>query len=112
MGHLDIAELKQIVEIAMDQEVASFAVDADLYADLGMDSMGAVALVVEVQRRFRVRIRDEDMPSLRTPAALLSYVNGRLALALPVNQPDQQIPATSEDTLHDEHGLLRRDEPS
>lgn len=81
MRTLDLDELRQIVEIAMDQEVAEFGMDMDLYEDIGMDSMGAVAMVVEIQRRFRVRLKDEEVPDLRTPRSLLLRINSSLTSA-------------------------------
>jgi acyl carrier protein len=72
---MDLNDLKQIIEIAMDQEVPVLDMNVDLYETLGMDSIGAVAMVVEIQRHFRVRIKDEDVPNLRTPTLLLQYVN-------------------------------------
>lgn len=79
MQAMNLETLKQLVEVAMDQEVKTLGADTDLYGELGMDSMGAVALVVEIQRRFHVRIQDEDMPQLRTPALMLDYINRRAA---------------------------------
>lgn len=57
-------EIKQIVEIALDREVSDFAMDAHFYETYDMDSLGAVALVVEVQKRCDIRIPDERMPEV------------------------------------------------
>lgn len=57
-------EIQEIVEIALDRDVDDFDMEKHLYYDYEMDSLGAVALVVEVQKRFGVRIPDERMPEV------------------------------------------------
>lgn len=79
MQTLDILVLKSILEVAMDQELPSIAPETHFYDDLGMDSMGAVAMVVEIQRRLGVRIPDEEVPSLQTAESLIRSVNSRLS---------------------------------
>lgn len=59
-------DIKEIIEIALDRELDDFAMNAHLYETYGMDSLGAVALVVEVQKRYDVRIPDEQMPDILT----------------------------------------------
>ena len=74
MADIDIAEIKEIVEIALDRELDEFSMDANFYEDYAMDSLGAVALVVEVQKRCDVRIPDERMPEARTGAQLKAII--------------------------------------
>lgn len=71
---LAIAAIKEIVEYALDRELAEFSMTADFYEQYMMDSLGAVALVVEVQKRCDVRIPDERMPQVRTGAQLAAIV--------------------------------------
>lgn len=84
MATLDIEGLRQVIAIAMDKEVSQLDIDVDLYNELGMDSIGAVAMIVEIQRRYKIRIKEEDIPHLRTPALLLQYVNKALQEQLSV----------------------------
>ncbi|MES2670131.1 MAG: acyl carrier protein [Pseudomonadota bacterium] len=74
MTGINIAEIKEIVEIALDRELDEFSMDADFYEVYSMDSLGAVALVVEVQKRFDVRIPDESMPNVRTGDRLKAII--------------------------------------
>lgn len=74
MNMPDMQELKEVIEIALDREVAQFGPDTHLYEELGMDSIGAVAMVVEIQRRFRVRIDEAAIPHLLTPRALIDHI--------------------------------------
>lgn len=74
MTAISIGEIKEIVEIALDRELDEFSMEANFYEDYAMDSLGAVALVVEVQKRFDVRIPDESMPSARTGLQLKTII--------------------------------------
>ena len=74
MADISIGEIKEVVEIALDRELDEFSMDANFYEDYAMDSLGAVALVVEVQNRYDVRIPDERMPEVRTGAQLKAIV--------------------------------------
>lgn len=81
MRTLDLQGLKQVIELAMDREVPAIELDADLYTDIGMDSIGAVAMIVEIQRRCQFRINEADVPVLRTPRLLLDHISIGASLA-------------------------------
>jgi acyl carrier protein len=66
MVEIGTNEIKEIVEIALDRELDAFSMNASFYEDYAMDSLGAVALVVEVQKRYDVRVPDERMPEIHT----------------------------------------------
>ena len=70
MTAISIGEIKEIVEIALDRELDEFSMEANFYEDYAMDSLG----VVEVQKRFDVRIPDESMPSARTGLQLKTII--------------------------------------
>lgn len=59
-------QIQEIVEYALDRELDAFSMTADFYEEYMMDSLGAVALVVEVQKRYDVRLPDARMPEVRT----------------------------------------------
>lgn len=48
--------------------------DADFYEDLGIDSLMAVAMAVELQRTFRVRIPESKMGELRSLRAVAAFI--------------------------------------
>lgn len=74
MTDISIGDIKEIVEIALDRELDEFSMEANFYEAYSMDSLGAVALVVEVQKRFDVRIPDETMPNVRTGEQLKATI--------------------------------------
>ncbi len=50
--------------------------DMDLVADLGIDSLKALRLLVELEDRFDVEINDEDATRISTVGDVLDYVAG------------------------------------
>jgi acyl carrier protein len=63
---IEIPEIKEIIEFSLDRELDEFSMTTDFYEEYMMDSLGAVALVVEVQKRYDVRIADDRVPHVRT----------------------------------------------
>jgi acyl carrier protein len=74
-----LGELREIVEIAIDSDIAIWELDTNLYSELGMDSIGAVAMVVEIQRRFGIRIPDEEISKLQTPRLILEHLQSTIS---------------------------------
>lgn len=67
-------QIKLIVEVAVDRELPEFRMDADWYTEYDMDSMGAVALVVEVRSVFGVELPEDRMPDVRTGTSLCDLI--------------------------------------
>lgn len=76
---LSETNIKEIVEEALDRPVPDFNLDQDLYGELGMDSMGAAVMIVEIQRLTGFRIPDVDIPKLRTGRDYLNYLEEKLS---------------------------------
>ncbi|MBV6696721.1 acyl carrier protein [Kitasatospora aureofaciens] len=78
---MDTLNLDGLREIMRQCVGTGEAVDLDgdiLHADfgeLGYDSLAVLEVVTQVQGRLGVGIPDEVIDDLRTPAALLDYVN-------------------------------------
>jgi acyl carrier protein len=72
----DLQTMRAILEAALDDElpVKELNPSHHLYEDLGMDSMAAVVMVVEIQKRMGVRIPDDEVPQLMTVQAVLDIV--------------------------------------
>jgi acyl carrier protein len=62
------------VELGLAREVHP---DDDLVADLHLDSMGLLTLVVELEDTFRIALGEEDSASVRTVRHLVSLVLSR-----------------------------------
>jgi acyl carrier protein len=73
-------DVKEILEIALDRELDDFSMEANWYRDYQMDSLAVVALVVEVQKRYGIRLPDGRMPKIQTGEALRKNVEEILAM--------------------------------
>ena len=72
-----VGDLKGMLETALDEELESFDPQANFYQDYGLDSMGAVALFVELQRATGVEIDADLAPSLQTGEQVMAYLEAR-----------------------------------
>ena len=71
-----------IVKIVLEEN-ASAAVDADAgldraFSDIGIDSLGAMAVMLKVMERYDIKIPDSEVDKLRTPNLLARFVEGEL----------------------------------
>lgn len=81
-AQITVEDIKEIVEIGVDNDIPNFTMDGNWYEEYGMDSLGAIAVVVEVQKRFDVRIPDEAMHEIFTGNQLVAAIEEmRKALA-------------------------------
>lgn len=59
-------ELKQIIAYVIEIEPEKVTPDARFIQDLGMDSIKTVELVVAIEQKFKISIRDEELPRIAT----------------------------------------------
>ena len=59
-------ELKQIIAFVIEIEPEKVTPDARFIQDLGMDSIKTVELVVAIEQKFKIRIREEELPKIAT----------------------------------------------
>ena len=73
--------LIEVVNLHRDEplEAATVTAEADFYEELGMDSLMAVALVIELQRTFKRRIPEAEVPSLRNLRTMHAFLVLQLA---------------------------------
>ena len=57
---------KVIAEIGEIDDANRITDDADLYADLGLDSMQALEIVLEMEKRFAAQIPEEALKEIRS----------------------------------------------
>ncbi|MBP5709071.1 MAG: acyl carrier protein [Bacteroidales bacterium] len=65
-----------VEEIEIEEE--NIAEDAKLKDDLGIDSLDFVDIAVIVERKFGIKIKAEEMTSVRTLGDFYNYVDSRL----------------------------------
>jgi acyl carrier protein len=60
-------ELRRVIaEIGEIDDINRVTDEADLYADLGLDSMQALEIVLEMEKRFSVQIPEEALKDIRS----------------------------------------------
>ena len=64
-NQIDDAVRKLIADI-LEMEPAEIPLDAQLVEDLGMDSMMALEILASIEKRFRIKIPEEDLPKITT----------------------------------------------
>jgi acyl carrier protein len=73
-----LAEIKAIATQTLDWR-GEVTETTDLVEDLGLDSLRALTLVIEIENRLRIRLAPEDEAGLVTVGDLLTVIEHRLA---------------------------------
>jgi len=74
-------DLKDILIKAMAMQGRQIQVPEDrnlMIADLGVDSLAVVQILLDIQSRFGVEIPVDDLGRLTTVGGTIDYINGRL----------------------------------
>jgi len=53
--------------------------DKNFYEDLEVDSIKAIEITVALEKKFRISVRDEDVPNIATVRQAIEMVNSLLA---------------------------------
>lgn len=70
-----IAAVNEVFNESFEIPPEKLTPDAKIFEDLGLDSLDIVDLVVAIQKRFHVRIRDDErIRSVRTMGHLYAHV--------------------------------------
>jgi acyl carrier protein len=79
ISNTDILErLRKVLHDTFEIEPARVAPSAHLFADLGLDSIDAVDLAIQVQEMTGMRIKPEDFKNVRTVGDVVSTVRDLL----------------------------------
>ena len=82
MTGFTLVKFQRVVEscVGVDSSVELTAdhLDTEL-VDLGLDSLTVYEVVTLLQDDLRIRISDDEIDAIKTPRALIDFVNGRLA---------------------------------
>jgi acyl carrier protein len=75
----DLDELRAIVADVLDVEPAEVTDEADFVADLRLDSLIALEVTVALERRYGVRIDEDEIGELTTLGAVHALLGRKLA---------------------------------
>jgi acyl carrier protein len=73
---------KEIVAIISDvsgYEAEEITAEANFFKDLEVDSIKAIEITVAIEKKFKISVRDEDVPKLTTVRQAIELVEKLLA---------------------------------
>jgi len=73
------AILKIIAEIAPDENLSNIKPDVRLRDQIDLDSMDFLDIVMELRKRYKVEVPEEDYKELATLDSCVSYLTPRMA---------------------------------
>lgn len=83
MKELTLEELKDALRTAAGEAGTLDAGSSDVldapFPDLGYDSLAIMETTAQVERRFGVKLPEEEAAELETPREYLAFVNARIA---------------------------------
>jgi acyl carrier protein len=73
------ATLLELFNEDTGQSLSMLADNVHLVADLGLDSVDTVSLVMQVERHFRIRMSHEELSDVSTVGTMLDLIASKLA---------------------------------
>lgn len=64
-------EIKSIIADVSGVDEEEITPDSNLANDLEIDSIRAIEIVVAIEKKYKVSIRDEDIPNINTPRQIV-----------------------------------------
>ena len=59
-------EVRKLIADIIEMDPEQVPPDAHLVEDLGMDSMMALEILASIEKKFRIKIPEEDLPKITT----------------------------------------------
>lgn len=72
-----IEDIKRVLVEAINVDENDVTPEANLKDDLGIDSLAAVELALELETEFDVRIEDEELAKLETVQDIIDTINAK-----------------------------------
>ncbi|TMQ35132.1 MAG: acyl carrier protein [Planctomycetota bacterium] len=74
--------LIELLEADTGEKFADLQDEANLREGLGLDSVDVVSIVSQIERRFRIRLTQQDLEKLITVADMLNLLESKFAAGL------------------------------
>jgi len=72
------AVLEILADIAPDEDLSNLKEDVPFREQLELDSMDFLDIVMELRKRYRIQIPEEDYPELASMAGTVRYLEPRM----------------------------------
>jgi len=76
---LDPEELRGFVADVLDLDLENVTDDAHFTAELGVDSLKALEVLVALERRYQIKISEDEVRDMTTFSEVRQLVEGKLA---------------------------------
>jgi len=77
-AEIEQAVLEILADIAPDEDLSNLQRDVSFRDQLEMDSMDFLDIVMELRKRYRVQIPEEDYPALASMKSTVDYLEPRM----------------------------------
>jgi Acyl carrier protein len=67
-------EMKQLIADISGRRLDELKPDANFWEDLGIDSIKAIEITVAIEKKYKIRIKDEQVPQITTIAKAIEVV--------------------------------------
>ena len=74
---MDFEKVKEIIVDSLSCDESQVTMEANLKDDLGIDSLAAVELSLELETEFDVRIEDDELAKLVTVADIVKLLESK-----------------------------------
>jgi len=72
-------EMKQLIADISGRRIEELKLDASFLEDLGIDSIKAIEITVAIEKKYKIRIKDEQVPQITTIAKAIEVVREALS---------------------------------
>ena len=71
-------EVRGLIAEVIGREVEELKPETNFWADLEVDSIKAIEITVAIERRFKISVRDEQIPKITTVGGAIDVVREAL----------------------------------
>jgi acyl carrier protein len=71
-------EIKQVISDVTGRTVEELKPEANFWQDLGVDSIKAIEITVAIEKKYKIRVRDEQIPKITTVGQAVDVVREAL----------------------------------
>ncbi|WP_250284269.1 MULTISPECIES: acyl carrier protein [unclassified Frankia] len=75
---VDREELRALVADTLERSPAEVTDDADFVGELDLDSLMALEIVVRLEKRYRIRVKDEEFASITSLNGIYDLLTAKL----------------------------------
>ncbi|UBI36185.1 MULTISPECIES: acyl carrier protein [Streptomyces] len=78
---VDLEELRALIAEELELPIAEVTDEADLKADLAMDSLTAMEVAVQLEKKYRIKIEEDEIPSLTSLTTIHRLLSAKVEAA-------------------------------